>query len=185
MVVTNRQLRKNLPSPVMNRLRIIYNTWRGVTVDKSAVLYPGTHLLRNPKNIKIGSDAIIKSGAHICPCNENARVSIGARTSIGFHTFVYASSSINIGADCMIAPFVYIVDSDHGVSKHRPMNQQENVSRPIQIGDDVWIGAHSVILSGITIGQGAIIAAGAVVREDVGEYQIVGGVPAKHLGERE
>ena len=62
---------------------------------------------------------------------------------------------------------------------------QPNVATPIRIGNDVWIGAHAVILSGVTIGDGAVVAAGAVVHQDVMPYAIVGGVPARVLGERE
>jgi len=121
---------------------------------------------------------------HICPCNKKAEVFIGSRTTVGFNTFIYASSKITIGKDCMIAPFVYIVDSDHGTDKKIFMNKQSNVSNPIQIGSDVWIGVRSVILSGVSIGDGAVIAAGSVVSKDVPPYAIVGGVPAKILGER-
>lgn len=85
----------------------------------------------------------------------------------------------------MIAPFVYIVDSDHGLQREKKMNLQPNSARPISIGNDVWIGAHCVILPGVKIHDGAVIAAGAVVREDVPPYMIVGGVPAKPLGERQ
>jgi acetyltransferase-like isoleucine patch superfamily enzyme len=55
---------------------------------------------------------------------------------------------------------------------------------PVTIGDDVWIGAHAVINSGVAIGKGAVIGAGAVVASDVSEYMIVGGVPAKVIGNR-
>lgn len=65
------------------------------------------------------------------------------------------------------------------------MNAQPNISSPIQIGDDVWIGVQAVILAGVTIGDGAIVAAGAVVHENVKPYAIVGGVPAKVIGERQ
>jgi len=132
----------------------------------------------------VGPDAVIKTGAHLCPCNANAKISIGARTTIGFHTFLYASAEIAIGQDCMIAPFVYIVDSDHGIERHIPMNRQTNVARRIEIGSDVWIGAHAVVLNGVRVGDGAVIAAGAVVRSDVAPYTVVGGVPARPIGER-
>lgn len=181
----NQQLRNNLPSPWLTRFRVMRHRIRGANIAQGATVFPGAQLLRHPKNIRIGEAAIIKSGAHLCPCNEKASVYIGARTSIGFYTFVYASSSITIGSDCMVAPFVYLVDSDHGIAKGIPMNQQGNVARPITVGDDVWLGAHSVILAGVTISDGAIVAAGAVVRENVPSNTIVGGVPAKILGERE
>lgn len=180
----NNQLRKHLPPDWLLSTRRLFQLWRGVRISPEAVLFSGVKLLRFPKNIKIGESALLKSGAHLCPCNSESRVSVGARTSIGFHTLIYASSSISIGSDCMIAPFVYIVDSNHGIEKGIPMNQQDNIARPIVIGDDVWIGAHAVVLPGVSVGNGAVIAAGAVVKEDVGENMIVGGVPARTIGAR-
>ena len=56
--------------------------------------------------------------------------------------------------------------------------------RPVVIGDDVWIGRRVIILPGVTVGGGSIIAAGAVVSKDVKPYSIVGGVPAKQIGNR-
>ncbi|MDD4735950.1 MAG: acyltransferase [Kiritimatiellae bacterium] len=147
-------------------------------IDRSA------RLLRYPSLITLGDNVIIKSGSHVCPCNEKAFVRIGANTTIGFNTLIYASSGIDIGEDCMIAPFVHLVDSDHGIERSQKMNQQPNQTTPIRIGSDVWVGAHAVILRGVTIGDGAIIAASAVVRKDVKPYDIVGGVPAKVIGKR-
>jgi acetyltransferase-like isoleucine patch superfamily enzyme len=141
--------------------------------------------MRYPRNIRISTAAVVKTGAHLAVCNSQAFIEIGERTSIGFHTFLYASAGISVGDDCMIAPFVYMVDSDHGIAKGIPMNRQKNIPRRIHVGNDVWIGAHSVILSGVHIGDGAIVAAGAVVRDDVPQNTIVGGVPAKILGVRE
>jgi acetyltransferase-like isoleucine patch superfamily enzyme len=98
---------------------------------------------------------------------------------------LYASSRIVVGSDCMIAPFVYIVDSNHGIRRGETMNRQPVEVEPIEIGSDVWIGAHSVILKGVTIGAGAVIAASSVVSKDVASNTIVAGVPAKVIGERE
>jgi len=181
----NAQLRRHLPKPLfLNSLRLLWQRFRGVDVGDGVFLFPGVELLRYPTKIHISSGAIVKTGAHLCACNDKSSIEIGERTSIGFHSFVYASSRISIGADSMIAPFVYIVDSDHGILKGIPMNQQANVAKPITIGRDVWIGAHSVILSGVNIGDGAVVAAGAVVRDDVLPNTIVGGIPAKVIGER-
>ncbi|EMR75105.1 acyltransferase family protein [Thermoplasmatales archaeon SCGC AB-540-F20] len=84
----------------------------------------------------------------------------------------------------MIAPFVYIVDSDHSIIKGINMNEQPNLVSSIKIGNDVWIAAGAKILKGVTINDGAIIAAGAVVTKDVDKNSIVGGIPANKMGER-
>jgi acetyltransferase-like isoleucine patch superfamily enzyme len=70
------------------------------------------------------------------------------------------------------------------MGKSQLINQQKHTSEPINIGNDVWIGANSTILKGVNIGDGAVIAAGAVVTKDVGAYTIVAGVPARKIGER-
>jgi len=141
-------------------------------------------LLRFPKNIFIEDDVAIKEGARICSCNRNATITIGARTTIGYHTFIFASEQIQIGDDCLIAPFVYIVDSDHGVRRGVRINQQSNITAPIIIGNDVWVGCNATILKGVTIGDGAVIAANSLVNRDVPANVIVGGTPAKQIGER-
>lgn len=65
-----------------------------------------------------------------------------------------------------------------------PIREQGEEERPVVVGDDVWIGANVVILPGVEIKRGAVIAAGAVVTKDVGELEIVGGVPARVIGRR-
>ena len=144
----------------------------------------GASILRNLKNIRISSNVVIKSGAKICSCNKTAKIFIDSNTTIGNYSFIYSSEKIMIGKDCMIAPFVYLVDSDHGQDISSTMNTQPNITAPIIIGDDVWIGSHSVILPGVNIGTGSIIAAGSVVTKDVEKYSIYGGVPAKFLKNR-
>ena len=120
--------------------------------------------------------------------------------TIDAHTYIQKRSNIfncDIGKFCSIASGVTIGPGIHkvdGVSTHpaffiynTPLickfAQQDNfeTSKRITIGNDVWIGEKAVILDGITIGTGAIIAAGAVVTKDVSAYSIVGGVPAKHI----
>lgn len=141
-------------------------------------------MLRFPANISIGDDVVLKKGSQICACNEHSKISIGNRTTVGFYTFIYASEEISVGNDCLIAPFVYIVDSDHSIAPDTLINLQPNQTAKIQIEDDVWIATGAKILKGVNIGRGAVIAAGAVVKEDVPPYAIVGGVPAKVIGKR-
>jgi acetyltransferase-like isoleucine patch superfamily enzyme len=180
----NGQLRSHVGKGFYITLFLLYNKLRGVSIGADTIIYMSAKMMRFPRNIKIGKGVIIKSHVHLCPCNNNAVLSVGDRTTIGFYTLIYASEEIRIGDDCQIAPFVHIVDSDHGIDRNLPINQQENNSLPVYIGSDVWIGTHAVILKGVTIGDGAVVAAGSVVREDVLPYTIVGGMPAKVIGER-
>lgn len=140
--------------------------------------------MRYPKQISIGNQVVVKEGAKMCPCNERAKVSVGNRTTVGYHTYIFASEHITIGDDCLIAPFVYLVDSDHGIDRSTLINQQPNSTAPIVIKNDIWIATGAKILKGVTIHEGAIVAAGAVVTQDVPPYTIVGGLPAKVIGER-
>lgn len=181
---TESQLRTHLKFRLIHRLRNWYyksalgHCGDNVHIDKNV------EFMRFPKNISIGSEVVVKEGARICSCNQHATISVGERTTIGYHNFIFASEKIEIGSDCLIAPFVYIVDSDHNIAKNKLINQQGNKTAPIKIGNDVWIGSGATILSGVTIGDGAVIAAGSIVNADVEPYAIVGGIPAKKLKDR-
>jgi UDP-3-O-[3-hydroxymyristoyl] glucosamine N-acyltransferase len=178
-VKPNNQLREHLPNIFYLKLINLFQRFRGVKIKKSSIVFPKVRLLRYPKNIFLEEGVIIKSYAQICPCNKTSKISIGKNTTIGNYTFIYASEKITIGDNCMIAPFVYIVDSQHGMDREFNMNSQSNTTKPIKIGMDVWIGANSVILSGVQIGDGAVIASGSIVTKSINPYSIVGGNPAK------
>ena len=162
----------------------LLHKFRGVKLGKDTIIFPRAKLLRFTKNISLGDFVIIKSNSQLCACNEAAKIIVGCNSTIGFYTFIYASDTIIIGNDCMIAPFVYIVDSNHKHVKGTLMNLQSNSVSKIIIGNDVWIGAHSTIMPGVQIGDGAIVAAGSVVTKNVESNTIVGGVPAKFLKKR-
>ena len=110
---------------------------------------------------------------------------IGKGTSIGFHNFIFASNEIIIGENCLIAPFVYLVDSNHTTNREKQINKQKNTTAPIKIGDDVWLSSNVTILKGVSIGDGAVIAANSVVNNNVPSYEIWGGSPAKKINVRE
>ncbi len=184
MALHNDQLRTHLPPLFIRRCRWLHQRLRGVEIDQTVTMFANVSILRYPHRVKLAADAVIKSGVHLCPCNQDSRISVGRRSTIGFYTLLYATSSIEIGDDCMIAPFVYIVDSDHGTRADINMNLQPNRAKPIHIGNDAWVGAHAVILAGAMIGEGAIVGAGAVLKNNVPPYTIVGGVPAKVIGMR-
>lgn len=178
------QVRHHTKIKFRHKLRILINKGRLGSIGDSVYIDKNVEFMRFPKNIFLADNLIIKEGARVCACNETATIKIGNNTTVGYHTFVFASHSIEIGDNCMIAPFVYVVDSDHGIERNRLMNQQPNHTAPVKIGSDVWIGAGAKILKGVTVGDGAVIAAGAVVKDNVPAYKIVGGIPAKIISER-
>jgi acetyltransferase-like isoleucine patch superfamily enzyme len=178
------QLRKHLKFTWKNRWRAFQERKRIGFLGEQVFFDKNVELQRFPKNISIDNYAVLKEGSRICACNETAKISIGKNTTVGFHTFIFASENIKIGDDCLIAPFVYIVDSDHTAKKGTLINQQPNDTDPVSIGNDVWIGTGAKILKGTTIEDGAIIAAGAVVSGHIKNNEIFGGIPAKKISER-
>lgn len=120
----------------------------------------------------------------------NGRSKIAKDVKIGEHSFVnyecYISSGTIIKDYVMLGPRVAIVGSDH--SYDQPGNPIIFSGRPplkmTLIDSDAWIGYGSIIMSGVTIGQGAIVAAGSIVTKDVEPLTIVGGIPAKKITDR-
>jgi acetyltransferase-like isoleucine patch superfamily enzyme len=108
-------------------------------------------------------------------------VSIGHKSFIGPQCWL--QSDVNIGNFVMLAGRVAIVGGDHrfDVVGAPSIEAGRDVNKLVTICDDVWIGHQAIIMHGVTIGEGAIVATGAVVTKDVPPYSIVGGVPAKFL----
>lgn len=111
-------------------------------------------------------------------------ISLGNRSGIGDNC--YFQGRVTLGDDVMMAPKVsFIADTHVYEDISLPMNQQGMQSKPIIVGNDVWIGYGAIILAGVHIGDGAVIGAGAVVTKDVQAYSVVGGVPAKVIKKRQ
>jgi acetyltransferase-like isoleucine patch superfamily enzyme len=178
------QLRKHLNKNILHWLRYYYYKIKLENCGEEIFFEKNSRFLRFPKNISLGDRIVIKEGVRICSCNKNAKISIGENTTVGYHSFIFASEKITIGDNCLIAPFTYIVDSNHEIKKGTNINSQDNTTATVKIGDDVWIGTGAKILAGVTIENGAVIAAGAIVNCDVKSNQIVGGIPAKVIGKR-
>lgn len=180
----NNQLRKHLRITWKHKLRRFRTRGKLAYLGKDVFIDKNVELQRYPKNISIKEQVVLKEGVRICSCNESAQIAIGKNTTVGFHTFIFSSSGVSIGDNCLIAPFVYIVDSDHEIRKGTLINEQPNSSAPVSIGNDVWIGTGAKILKGVRIADGAVIAAGAVVTGDIQADEIFGGIPAKKISER-
>lgn len=102
---------------------------------------------------------------------------------INRNTTIVSMDHITIEKGVTIGPGVAVYDHDHNL---RVSHSKEDafICAPVKIEKNAWIGANAVILKGVTVGEGAAVAAGAVVNKDVEPYSIVGGIPAKTIGNR-
>jgi acetyltransferase-like isoleucine patch superfamily enzyme len=133
--------------------------------------------IRNYRNVSLDKYVVVNKGV-ILWADLHAGIKIGRFSQINPYVAIYGSAQI--GSNVMIAPHVMIAGGGHGFSVlDIPMINQPSTSKGgVVVSDDVWIGANSVIVDGVKIGKGAIIAAGSIVVKDVLDYQIVGGTPA-------
>jgi len=108
------------------------------------------------------------------------QLDIGARTIIGHHCTLAAKERIQIGEDCLLAEMVSIRDHDHRFDDFdAPIRVQGASCAPVVIGNNVWLAARVVVIKGVSIGDGAIVGAGAVVTKDIPAGAIAVGVPAR------
>jgi acetyltransferase-like isoleucine patch superfamily enzyme len=105
--------------------------------------------------------------------DKRAKLVIGSKCSIGDRTEIHCGDSITIGDRVIISWDCNILDRDY-----HSVNGDKEKTRPVTIGDDVWIGCRAIILKGVSIGNGAVVAAGSVVTKDVPEFTLVAGNPA-------
>jgi len=128
--------------------------------------------------VKIGKHSFIHMGVRFF---YPAGVKIGQGSIVGDHAFLDGRAPLKIGNHVDIASQVLIYNSEHDINSEG----FDPIYGEVEIGDYVFIGPRATILPGVKIGKGAIVGAGAVVTSDVDEFAIVGGVPAKVIGERQ
>ncbi|MEO1122880.1 MAG: acyltransferase [Cyanobacteria bacterium J06639_16] len=134
-------------------------------------------------NIKVGNNFC--SMGHNYLYGNDGSIIIGDNLSLNTNVQIGASGGkIFIGDNVLIGPNVVLRAADHGISRHELIRDQPHSGGEIIVENDVWIGANAVILKNVHLGQGCIVAAGAVVTKSVDPYTIVGGVPAVRISER-
>ena len=134
-----------------------------------------------PWQVRLGARCVLQQDVWLSVGSASAVLEVGEFGFLGRGVEIEVSERVTIGRGALIAPDVYITDHNHQTSPGGPMFQRPCIAVPVSIGDDVWIGAKCVILPGVNIGSGAVVAAGAVVNRDVPAGAIVGGIPARIL----
>jgi acetyltransferase-like isoleucine patch superfamily enzyme len=136
------------------------------------------------ERVSIGKFAIIRpTNGYGGETGEGLRV--GDHSNIGPYCYIGCSGFIEIGRNVMISPRVSIYAENHVFDQTDiPMKEQGVKRQFVKIEDDCWIAANSIILAGVTIGRGSVIAAGSVVTKDIPPYSIAAGVPAQIIKQR-
>lgn len=172
---------------------------KGVTIRQASYIHVGKNFIAqdhceinglSQKGLVFGDKVTIGSYAIIRPTNlyggeAGVGLKVGNNSSIGPYSYIGCSGYIEIGENVMMSPRVSIYSENHNFSEtDRPMIEQGVTRSFVIIEDDCWIAANAVILAGVTVGKGSVIAAGSIVTKDVPPYSIVGGNPARIIKSR-
>lgn len=170
-------------------VRLAYSS--RLTAGKDLVIEDGAEVnCLATGGIQLGNRVTIGKYAIIRPSNIyggaiGAGLVMGDHSNIGPYSYIGCSGPIRIGSNVMISPRVSLYAENHVFAvTDIPMKEQGVSQKGIVIEDDCWIAANSIILDGVTIGRGSVVAAGAVVSKDVPPYSIVAGVPARIIKSR-
>lgn len=160
------------------------NSQRLFVIRKILDFVPETRAFGMKRTLYRWAGAVIGEGVRI---NSSViitgvgNLSIGANTWVGPNTTIMCSSEISIGANCDIAPGVYIGDGTHELTPQEDRIAGIDTTKKIFIGDGCWLCVNSTVLPGVTIGNKCVVAAGAVVTKNSEDMTIIAGVPAKKI----
>lgn len=144
---------------------------------------------RSENGVQIGEGAKLGRYVTVTGTSQLSKLgkgfSLGSGSGIGDFAHIGCAGGVTIGQNVIIGPFASFHSQEHRSARlDVPIMQQGTIESPIEIHDDVWIGARVTILSGVIIGSGSIIAAGSVVRSSFPPGSVIGGVPARALRQR-
>jgi acetyltransferase-like isoleucine patch superfamily enzyme len=151
---------------------------RGVYIDQ------GVYLHACPGGIEIGEETMVMHHAELHVYNFRALpqsgIRIGRKSLIGEFCVIRGTGGVTIGDRVYLSPMVHVYSNSHVFSDpERCFIEQGITTRGVVIEDECWIGAMAAILDGVTVGRRSVVAAGAVVTDDVPPYSLVAGVPAR------
>ena len=174
------------------KCRAIYSKWvcYQLADSEDGVFFESISLLKGKERIHIGRDTAFGAQLYLTTWQSDAisaeggHIRIGGHCCFGAFNHLTAANDITIGDHCLTGKWVTITDNSHGETdlaslQQPPQNRPITSKGPVHIGNNVWIGDKATILPGVTIGDGAVIAANSVVTNDVPAYAVMGGAPAK------
>jgi len=182
-----KQIKARISPEVKASVKLFFKTIAAFFKRKEYKKYQDGYLHRTAKlifaeNIKIGFKTEIKDYVIL---QAAGKIHVGSYCQLNPFTVIYGGE-VYIGNNVMIAPHCMIASGIHDYKQmEQPMRFAGWFSKgPIFINDDVWVGANCTITDGVTIGEGAVVAANSCVTKNVDPYSIVAGVPAKVIGNR-
>jgi len=179
------RIRERVGSLLVRPVRRAYWSLQGMRIGKgttfSSLHVTWPHQVRIGRNCRIEHDVYFHFDGIYSP---GPTIVIGDDCFIGSGCEFNITAGIEIGNKVLIASGCRFVDHNHGIAPGLPMGDQPGTAARISVENEAWIGANAVILEGVSIGTGAVVAAGTMVRQAVPANAIVGGVPAKVLSYR-
>ena len=157
-------------------------------MDRSCYIGPGVslgpdHTIAMQGRVEVADSCELNQGVELNPFGGSIR--LARRVWLGPYVVIYGQGGVEIGEQTLVSMHCTILSSNHGVPPlGKLIRETADELLPTKIGRDVWIGANAVILGGVTIGEGAVVAAGAVVNRDVEPGAVVAGVPARKIRKR-
>lgn len=190
----SRKWKSNLFGTLQEKLYVIRTEWIVAKMAEAGhgCFFRRIGMLHQPEyihlgsNIGFGDDIYLTAWSSGGGKSERPYLEIGDNCSFGAYNHITCANKMVIGEHCLTGKWVTITDNSHGETDYDslllpPAEREITTKGPVIIGTNVWIGDKATILPGVTIGDGAVIAASAVVTKDVPAYSVVGGNPARVL----
>lgn len=168
----------------ITRLRVRANSYNSFSLHYSSKIRNNVNFnfIDKSSRVSISKNTDIGKNTEF---NIFGKLSIGDNSFINSNGYIIVGNSVYIGNNVLIGPYVKILGANHNFSRSDlPIIEQGHSLSDIIINDNVWVGANVIILPGVTIGRGAILAAGSVVTKNVNDNAIVAGNPARFIKER-
>lgn len=185
--------RWNLWSTILQKCLVIRSEWIAAKMAEcgQGVFFVKIGMINGPEFIHIGEHTNFSKDIWLTAwrtdgCLSKPFLKIGCNCAFGAYNHITCANRVVIGDNCLTGKFVTITDNSHGQTDYgslcMPPSKRPVTSKgPVIIGKNVWIGDKATILPGVTIGDGVVVAANAVVTKDVPAYSVVGGNPARIL----